>query len=92
MCIRDRAYTDHNIIRSQSYQGTYFTTRDDATAFEAMLAQVMDEVTLYESKKYKTQRPIGFINDPANDFLADEPVYACLLYTSVVFFSRGAMA
>lgn len=70
------AYTDHNIIRSQSYQGTYFTTRDDATAFEAMLAQVMDEVTLYESKKYKTQRPIGFINDPANDFLAYEPVYA----------------
>ena len=58
------AYTDHQADRRTSYQGEYFSTTADATAFEAVLAQVMDTITGYESKKYKAQRPIGFANSP----------------------------
>lgn len=61
------AYTNQQSIYSGSYQGTYFFATEDAQPFEAMAAEVMDGITSYESKKYKEQRPIGFINDPAND-------------------------
>lgn len=63
------AYTDHSLARTGEYQGFYFQTGEDATAFEAMLAQVMDTLVGYESDKYKVQRPIGFICDPSMDFL-----------------------
>ena len=61
------AYTNHSSIRSGTYEGRYFTTAPDATAFEAMLAQVMDTMASYESDKYKTQRLLAFVNDPADD-------------------------
>lgn len=73
------AYTDHSAIRPTSFAGTYFTTAPEATAFEALLARVMDETTAYESAKYKTQRLIAFINDPANDPFAYEPHYGAQL-------------
>lgn len=73
------AYTDHSAIRSGAYQGGYFATAPEATAFEAMLAQVMDETTAYESGKYKTQRLIAFVNDPANDPFAYDPHYGAQL-------------
>lgn len=63
------AYTDHEAGRRTAYQGEYFSTASDATAFEAVLAQVMDTITGYESKKYKVQRPIGFANSPETDAL-----------------------
>lgn len=61
------AYTNHHIGYSGTYEGDYFSTTEDANPFEAMLAEVMDIITAYESKKYKMQHPIGFINDPSND-------------------------
>lgn len=61
------AYTNMQKTDAGKYQGEYFTTDKEATAFEAMLAQVMDAIMKYESDKYATQRPIGFINDPQND-------------------------
>lgn len=61
------AYTNHHIGYSGVYQGDYFSTTEDAKPFEAMLAEVMDRITAYESKKYKVQHPIGFMNDPSND-------------------------
>ena len=70
------SYTDHNTIRSGSYQGTYFETTPDASPFEAAMAQIMDEVTAYETDKYSVQRPIGFLSDPEIDFLEYEEVYA----------------
>lgn len=70
------AYTNHNPLRSDSFQGEYFQTAPEASNFEAMLADVMDSVTEYESRKYKTQRPVGFINDPSNDFLEYGKIYA----------------
>lgn len=70
------AYTNHSVLHDTSYRGEYFATAEESNVFEAMLAQVMDRVTAYETKKYKTQRPIGFTSSPANDFLEYETVYA----------------
>ncbi len=70
------AYTDHRVIYSSSYAGTYFQTTEEATVFEAMLAQVMDEVAGYETAKYGVQRPLGLVSDPSCDFLEYEEVYA----------------
>lgn len=61
------AYTDHETTHSGTYAGSYFTTAEDATPFEAMLASVMDEITEYESSKYKEQHLIGFANTPDTD-------------------------
>lgn len=70
------AYTDHRTFYSPVYQGTFFSTRDDASSFEAMLAEIMDQIMVYETSKYKTQRLISFINDPMNDLLHYEISYA----------------
>lgn len=70
------AYTNHNGSYMKAYEGTYFRTTEDATAFEAMLAKIMDDMVYYESKKYKTQRLISFINDPQNDPFVYEEFYA----------------
>ena len=70
------AYTDNRTIYSNSYNGSYFSTREEATRFEAMLAQVMDKIVDYETNKYNSQRLIGFINDPEIDFLIYERTYA----------------
>ncbi|WP_300385996.1 hypothetical protein [Clostridium sp.] len=67
------AYTNNRGLYSKTYEGKYFSTKESATAFEAMLAKVVDYMVSYESKKYKTQRLISFINDPQNDpFVYDE--------------------
>ncbi len=70
------AYTDNSTLHPGSYQGTYFTTEPDAGRFEAMLAEVMDRITEYETTKYKTQRLISFINDPSNDPFEYNTLYA----------------
>ena len=70
------AYLDHSVVHTGSYTGTYFQTGKEATAFEAMLARVMEEITAYETEKYGQQRPIGFISDPSCDFLRYEEIYA----------------
>lgn len=50
-----------------SYQGNYFYTAQEASPFEAMLAQVGDKITEYESERYKQQRLIAFSNWPTTD-------------------------
>lgn len=79
------AYTDRSTTHDGSFEGTYFETTDDATAFEAMLASVMEDVTAYETKKYDMQRPIGFTSSPDTDPLEYEATYARQLnkYASV---------
>ena len=73
------AYTNHSAVHTGDYQGTYFTTAPEAAPFEALLAQVMDELVGYESGKYKTQRLVAFINDPANDPFEYDSFYAAQL-------------
>ena len=63
-------YTDkkyQNDERYNRYHGKYMYTDEDATPFEAFLARVGDNVIDYESKRYKTQRPIAFSNWPTTD-------------------------
>lgn len=73
------AYTDEQGERKVSGQGTYFTTTEDATTFERLLADVMDRIVSYESWKYKEQRLVSFANDPSLDPFEYETSYASQL-------------
>lgn len=72
-------YTNHSLLHTELYAGRYFSVTGEATAFESMLAQVMDEVAAYETDKYGAQRPIGFSNSPDTDFLEYDENYALQL-------------
>jgi len=61
------SFTDHIQNSNNYYKGNYMYTTNEATPFEAMLAQVGDKIIEYESKKYKTQRLIAFSNWPTTD-------------------------
>ena len=73
------AYTNNSTLYDTSYSGRYFTTSADATRFEVLMARVMDEITEYESSKYKTQRLIGFVNGPTTDPFEYSDFYAARL-------------
>ena len=60
-------YTDQNNPRHTSYQGEYMAAAQDATPFEAALAQLGDKVIEYETTRYKQQRLVAFSNWPATD-------------------------
>ena len=62
-----------------SFQGEFFSSAEGASRFEVMLARVMDGATAYESRRYKVQRPIGFLSNPTIDFLEYAPAYATQL-------------
>lgn len=70
------AYTNQSTTHPTTYQGTYFTTKPEASRFEAAIAQIMDRIVSYETTKYKTQRLISFVNDPANDPFTYDDLYA----------------
>ncbi|MCL2530580.1 MAG: hypothetical protein FWE40_00285 [Oscillospiraceae bacterium] len=63
----------------QTFQGEFFSASEEANPFEVMLARVMDSATAYETTRYKTQRPIGFISSPITDFLEYYWTYASQL-------------
>lgn len=56
------AYTDNSEPERNVYSGTYMYTTEDASPFEAMLAEVGDSMIAYESKRYKQQRLVAFSN------------------------------
>lgn len=61
------AFTDHMEDERNSYQGQYMYTTEEASPFEAMLAQVGDKIIAYETEKYAQQRLIAFSNWPTTD-------------------------
>lgn len=64
------AYTDDKYRDNEeilNYQGKYFYTAPEASAFEAMLTRVADKVTEYETKRYGEQRLMAFANWPTTD-------------------------
>lgn len=63
------AYTNNYEIASKNYSGKYIRTADDASPFEALLAEIMDEMMIYESNKYSKQRLMSFFLDSQIDFL-----------------------
>lgn len=69
------AYTNNSTLGETSYQGTYFYTKPEATRFETAMAKLMDQVTAYESNKYKEQRLISFVNSPWDDPFAYDTLY-----------------
>ena len=73
------AYINNNITMPDSFTGRFFSTTEDANRFEAMIAQVMEDATSYETRRFKTQRPISFIANPLTDFLEYEIIYAAQL-------------
>jgi len=73
------AYINNNVDMPDSFDGRFFSTGESANRFEAMLAQVMDTATSYETRRFKTQRPISFISNPMIDFLEYETFYAAQL-------------
>lgn len=68
------AYTN-NRSHSIVYDGEFIRAKEGATVFEAMLASVMDQVVGYESRKYKVQRLISFMNDPSHDPFVYDQLY-----------------
>lgn len=56
-----------NNSKYNSYKGKYMYSTEDASPFEAMLAQVGDNVIEYETKRYKTQKLVAFSNWPITD-------------------------
>lgn len=69
------AYTNHSALGETSYQGTYFYTKPEASRFETAMAKLMDQVTAYESNKYKEQRLISFVNSPWDDPFVYDTLY-----------------
>lgn len=79
------AYTDHTLLHTEPYAGTYFSAAPGSTPFEWVLAQVMDAIVSYETNKYAVQRPVGFSSSPDTDFLEYDDNYAVQLkkYSSI---------
>lgn len=61
------AYTDYSVPKEGMYQGEYFEVVPEASAFENVLAEVMDEIVVYETNKYKQQHLISFANEAYTD-------------------------
>ncbi len=61
------AYTNEKYPERTSYEGKYMYTTEEASPFEAMLAQVGDNIIEYESVRYKQQRLVAFSNWPTTD-------------------------
>lgn len=64
------AYTDDKYRDDEqllNYEGEYYRTGENASAFEAMLARVLDKVTQYEDRRYHSQRLISFVNSQTTD-------------------------
>ena len=61
----DEKYKNNDAYNS--YSGKYMYTTDNATPFEALLAQLGDRTIEYESTKYKTQKLVAFSNWPTTD-------------------------
>ncbi|HEL0577193.1 TPA: hypothetical protein TU245_000228 [Streptococcus equi subsp. zooepidemicus] len=69
------AYTNHqNHAKPVGFKGRYYATTPQANRFEAILAEIMEEITSYESRKYGWQHLVSFSNTPQSDpFVYQDP-------------------
>ena len=67
------AYTDANHDYMKDYHGNLISTKE-GSPFEIMLAEVMDNMLSYESRKYHDLHSISFTNDVSNDPIAPNPL------------------
>lgn len=61
------AYTDNSNKNNDSFSGKYIFTTKDSSPFENLLAEVMNDILLYESQRYKEQRLVSYISEPSTD-------------------------
>ncbi|OUP08242.1 hypothetical protein [Collinsella sp. An2] len=61
------AYTDSVDAEMAPYTGRYASSTQDSSAFESMLARLVDETVAYETQRYDEQRLIGIVNSPTTD-------------------------
>lgn len=61
------AFTNDMKSALNSYDGSYMYTTEDASAFEAVLAQIGDSIIAYETNRYNQQRLVAFSNWPTTD-------------------------
>lgn len=61
------AYTDRMQDTKGIFNGKYMYTTENASPFEALLAEVGDQIIAYETGKYKEQRLVAFSNWPTTD-------------------------
>ncbi len=67
------AYLNNSTLYNTVFEGEFFKTGEEASRFEVVIAEIMDTIVSYESKKYEQQRLVTFLNDPQNDpFLYDD--------------------
>ncbi|MBR0418367.1 MAG: hypothetical protein IJI66_04300 [Erysipelotrichaceae bacterium] len=69
------AYTDHSVNCPDSYEGRFFECKEGSN-FESALANIMDEISVYEADKYGDLRLMGMRLDQDVDFVEYEEVYA----------------
>lgn len=60
------AYTNH-MREEEPYTGRYYSASQDAGRFESMLAELLDVLTVYESRKYQKQHLLSVVSEPATD-------------------------
>lgn len=75
-------YTNQVEADKNSYTGDYLYTTEDASPFEAMLAQVGDHMIEYETNRYRQQRLVAFSNWPTTDPFTYPLVVAAYRYKS----------
>lgn len=71
------AYTNLLYNDGMDYQGEFLYT-NGANAFETVLAEVLDTMVHYETRKYGAQRPVSFFNTSLMDPFEYEESYAAL--------------
>ena len=70
-------YTDEMCADRNRYEGRYVSASEEASPFEAALAQAADSIIAYETERYGTQRLVAFSNWPVTDpFQYSVPVTA----------------
>lgn len=60
-------YTDKANPERSHYEGRYCSTKPEASPFEALLAELSDEVIRYETERYGQQRLVALSNWPVTD-------------------------
>ncbi|RCW77050.1 hypothetical protein [Saliterribacillus persicus] len=70
------AYIDQTLDPSAAFNGNYVTTTSEATTFEVMMAEIIEDIVVYESRKYDTQRPVSVNSALIMDPFKYQEIYA----------------
>ena len=69
------AFTNEKEENPVNFNGSFIYT-DGANAFEVVMAEIMDDIVSYETKKYGCQRPVSFMSSSQYDPFTYKEEYA----------------